>query len=42
MSLCPKYLPYSIEVLLDICQEYAQHIQGYAYLIIEQNIGVHI
>ena len=29
MFLCPKYLPYSIEVLLDLYQEYGQQIQGY-------------
>ena len=38
MSLCPKYLPYSIEVLLDIYQEYAQQIQGYQWWIYRQDI----
>ena len=39
MFFCPKYLPYSIEVLLDIrvYQEYAQQIQGYLWSIHRQD-----
>ena len=29
MFLCPKYLLYTTEVLLDLYQEYAQQIKGY-------------
>ena len=38
MSLSPKYLPYSIEVLLDICQEYAQQIQMFEAEIQTRNV----
>ena len=38
MFLCPKYLPYSIEVLFDIYQEYVQQIQGYQWWIYRQDI----
>ena len=41
MILCPKYLAYSIEVLLDINQEYAQQIQGYQWWIYRQDILRH-
>ena len=38
MFLCPKNLPYSIEFLLDIYQEYAQQIQDYQWWIYLQDI----
>ena len=40
MFLCPKYLLYSTEVLLD--QEYVKQIQGYQWWIYRQDIELYL
>ena len=41
MFLCSTYLPYLIEVLLDIYQEYAQQIHSYQWWNGLKVIGLH-